>query len=148
MNLRVAAIAASVFALALADEGSDRSKISGAWQLENASSGGAETWVIEEKPDAIHITESRGDQKLADFDCNTVGRECDVKESGKAARVSLWFSGPKLIQLMTRGSDVVKRRYAIGDNGDTMEVEIIPIVPPGKTEAVRFKRVQVSAARQ
>jgi hypothetical protein len=60
--------------------------------------------------------------------------------------VSLWFNGPKLVELETRGSEVVKRRFEIISQGDganeVMEMELIPIVPSEKTQTFRYKRVQ------
>jgi hypothetical protein len=46
----------------------------------------------------------------------------------------MWFNGPKLVELETRGAQVVKRRFSITGDGDTMDLETIPIVPTGKSE--------------
>jgi hypothetical protein len=51
-----------------------------------------------------------------------------------------------LVQLETRGSDVVKRRFVVQSQDDLMEVEVMPLVPPGKTEVLRFKRVVAAAS--
>ncbi len=47
----------------------------------------------------------------------------------------MWFLGPKLVQLETR-------RFSVTDQGDVMQVELIPISPGGKPETVKFRRVQ------
>lgn len=134
---------------ALAADSADRTKISGEWQLETgAGKDAGEGWILQNKDDAIHITQLRNGQKLAEFDCNTMGRDCEVTDSGRPAKVSFWFNGAKLVQLETRESKVVKRRFSVGDQGDLMEVEVIPVVPDGKAETLRFKRAQVSAARK
>jgi hypothetical protein len=73
---------------------------------------------------------------------------CDVKTAGKKATVSLWFNGPRLVEMETKGSDVVKRRFTILPQGDVMEMEVIPIVPSGKTESVQFKRAQLTARQE
>jgi hypothetical protein len=138
--------AAMLAAVAFADDAADRAKIAGAWQLQAADGNAAENWTLENKEDAIHVTLSRNGQKEAEFECNTMGRECKVKDFGKDGKVSFWFSGPKLVQLETRGSDVVKRRFSTAGNGDELQVEVIPIVPQGKPEVLHFKRTQLSSA--
>ena len=67
-------------------------------------------------------------------------RECDVKEAGKPMKVSIWFNGPKLVMMETRGNDVLKRRFHATDDGMGIDLETIPIVPQGKTEVVRLQR--------
>jgi hypothetical protein len=71
-----------------------------------------------------------------------------VKDAGRHAKVTFYFNGAKLVQLETRGSKVVKRRFSVDDQGDSMEVEEIPVVPEGKTVIEQFKRVQASAAQK
>ena len=77
-----------------------------------------------------------------------MGRECEIKDSGRQAKVSMWFSGPKLVELETKGSEVVKRRFALSGQGDTMELEVIPIVPVGRSETKLLKRIQTSGTKQ
>lgn len=103
------------------------------------------TWVFEQKGDVLRIAEMNGQQKIAEFECNTMGRECEIKDEGKKATVSMWFNGPKLVELESRGSDVIKRRFALTQKGDAMDVEIIPISHEGKPETLRFTRVEVTA---
>ena len=62
--------------------------------------------------------------------------------------VSMWFNGPRLVELETKGSEVVKRRFMILPKGDVMEMELIPIVPGGKPETFQFKRVELSARQK
>ena len=145
--------AATLAASAYGDDGQDRAKLTGTWQLEPGSAEeGASTWTFQEKADTIHITLAQGDAKVADFECNTAGRDCTVAESGKKMKVSLWFAGPKLVELETRGSDVVKRRFGVSAQGDTLEMEVIPVVPQGKTEEITLRRVSsagpAAAAKQ
>jgi len=140
----------AVFAIgtALADDSAGRARISGEWQRQNvAGKDSGESWILEGKEDAIHLTQIQNGQKVSEVDCNTMGRACEMKDSGRHAKVSFWFNGPKLVELETRGSEVVKRRFSVGEQGDTMEVEEIPVAPGGKPEVLQFKRVQVSTAR-
>jgi hypothetical protein len=128
---------------AVADDQEQRAKLRGSWVLQDASSSEAHAWTFDDKGDDIHLVHAVNGHTVADFECNTAGKECAVKESGHKAKVSMWYSGDKLVELETRGTDVMKRRFSV--SGDTMEMEEIPVVPVGKSETLKFKRVQVSA---
>jgi hypothetical protein len=130
----VAAWAALMLPSLAADDG-DRTKLAGSWQ-ESAGDPG-KTWTIAEMGDRMQITETVKGEKLVEFQCNTVGKEC----SAKHGKVSMWFNGPKLVVMETRGSDVVKRRFEASADGGALELEVIPIAPSGKTEKVALKRV-------
>src|ERR1041385_1364288 len=99
MRLSLAIIVLTSFAPAvmIADDDASRSKLTGTWQGDKD----AQKWILDQKADAIHVTYVEGDRTVADFECNTSGRECNMKESGKSAKVSMWFAGPKLVQLET-----------------------------------------------
>lgn len=140
--------AAFLAAGVLAGDTTSRERINGEWLQAGVAKDSAESWILESKGDAIHVTEVRNGQKVAEFDCNTKGRECTTEEDGRRAKVSFYFNGDTLVELVTRGSEVVKRRFSAGAQGDTLEVETIPIVPEGKPVVLQFKRVQVSAARK
>jgi hypothetical protein len=131
------------------DTASDRLKLSGTWHPERAEGKRAETWVIEKRPETIHIVHTLDDGKKFDIDCNSIAKECKVKdEDGKNAKVSMWFYDSKLVEMETRGSEVVKRRFVVTGDGDTMQLEVIPVVPDGKPILSSFKRDQASLARQ
>ena len=126
MTIRLILIAAAVLSVtAFADTTADRAKLTGKWQMENNGKPAGEIWTIED---------------------NTMRRECEIKDSGKNAKVSIWYSGPKLVQMETRGSDVVKRRFSVIADKGQMEMELIAIVPAGKPETIRFTRVLDAAA--
>lgn len=135
-------------AAALADDQSDRQKLIGSWEpqgtAENTSSS---SWSFSPAKDSIRVTQLEGGNKVADFACGTAGTACEVKTAGKKATVSMWFNGPLLVEMETKGSDVVKRRFKILQ-GDVMEMEVIPIVPGGKTETFQFKRAQLAARQE
>jgi hypothetical protein len=149
--MRVPIIALSTLLLAstaFGDDDSSRAKLIGKW-LSDGNGEAKSTWDIEEgSADTIHVTNSSGAQILAEFECNTLGKECVVKGAGRKSRVSMWFNGPKLVQMETRGSQVVKRRFSITGEGDTMDLETIPIAPAGKVETSHFKRVSPVMAKQ
>jgi hypothetical protein len=130
-------------AVALGDGIDKRAKLGGTWEAQGADGNAAAArWVIEEKDDSIRIAHSEGSEQVAEFECNTMGREC---KSGKHDKVSMWFSGAKLVQLETKGSEVVKRRFALTGQGDTLDIEVIPVVPAGNAQTLHLKRVQVAA---
>lgn len=146
MRNSLATLTILVFAVAaFADDAADRAKLIGTWQLEHGSDKDGSQWTLQSKGDTIRIVHSQNTQKLADFQCNTAGRDCDVTDAGHSAKVSLYYNGPKLVQFETQGSQVVKCRLGVNAQGDTMEVEVIPVVPAGKTEVLEFKRVQAVA---
>jgi hypothetical protein len=130
-------LAGAVFA----DEVAERDKLIGKWQQED------ESWALETHGDALHVTHSVK-QKTDEYECTIMGRDCEVKVAGRPAKVSLWFNGGSLVEMETRGKDVVKRRFHAGGDGDTLLLDVIPINPEGKTETVTFKRVPVSTARK
>jgi hypothetical protein len=124
-----------------ADNG-DRDKLFGSWV--ESGNGSASTWTFSGNGDSFHVTQLDGTAKVADYPCEADGKKCAVKLAGKKGEVSMWFNGTKLVLLETQGPTVVKRRFAVLEQGDTMEMEIIPIVPGGKTETIQFKRAPLS----
>ncbi|HZT32053.1 MAG TPA: hypothetical protein VFA33_19350 [Bryobacteraceae bacterium] len=146
MRLGLSILMALCSVAMFADTPADRAKLPGTWQREDGSGKGTNSvWVLEAKGDAFHITHSEAGQKVSEYECNTMGRECKLKDAGKQAKVSMWFNGSKLVEIETRGSDVVKRRFGVGTD-DTLEVEVIPIVPNGKPEVEHYKRAPLAAA--
>jgi hypothetical protein len=59
----------------------------------------------------------------------------------------MWFNGATLVELETSGNDVVKRRFKVTGDGDTMEIETVAISPAGKNETAHFKRVAAVATK-
>jgi hypothetical protein len=147
--MRVSIITLSALLLAgsaLADDDSSRARLMGSWQ--SAGTGDTKaTWALEGSSGSIHVTSSNGTQTVADFECNTVGKECPVKDAGRKSKVSMYFNGPKLVELETRGTQVVKRLFSISGDGDTMDLETIPIAPEGKAETTHFKRIPEVVAK-
>ena len=138
----IALIGAAVCATLSGDDLSDRAKLTGTWSDKDAGL----TWVVEQKGDSIHITQSHNDQQLSQVECNVDGHECQVKDASHTTKVMMWFSGPKLVQMETKGSEVIKRQFSASD--DSLEIEVIPIVPDGKPQVVKLKRIKLAAARQ
>jgi hypothetical protein len=133
---------------AFADDDSSRAKLMGQWQQTDGSGETKSAWTFEGSGDSIHVVKSVGAQTSAEFECNTLGKECAVKDAGRRAKVSMWFNGPKLVEMETVGSEVVKRSFSIAGDGDAMDIETTPIAPGGATETTHFKRVSAAAAKQ
>jgi len=130
-----------------ADEVADRAKLLGAWQSAAGKDGDA-IWTLEAKGEAIRLSETRQGETLLEFECVAAGKECEAKVSGRKAKVSLWFNGSKLVVMETRGSDVVERRFQVAGEGDTLQVQILQVAPPGKPEMLELKRLQAAAVRK
>ena len=139
----------SLGAEAFADDQSDRQKLLGSWELQGAPENSpAYSWTFSPTKSLIRVTQLEGGSKVAEFSCGTEGTACEIKAAGKKATVSMWFNGPLLVEMETKGSDVVKRRFKILPKGDIMEMEVIPIVPSGRTETFQFKRAQLAARQE
>jgi hypothetical protein len=140
----------TVFALLLlfvpgrADDVSDRAKLIGSWQRQDDSIKAATVWLLEVKGTALHIRESLGDQKISEFECPPKGADCEGTVEGKKASVSMYYDGPALVQLVTRGSDVTRRRFSVPEQRDMMEIEVMPIVGADKAETLHLKRIKPS----
>jgi hypothetical protein len=130
-------------AAACADDTGDRGKLMGAWQADPATEAAAK-WTFSTQGDSVKVTEFESGTKVADFVCGTTGTPCDVKISGKKASVSLWYNGAKLVELEQRGSDTLERKFVVASGPDQMEVEIVQMVPAGKSETLKFKRAAAS----
>jgi hypothetical protein len=133
-------------AVVLADDSEQRAKLTGSWQ-ETGDAKVASSWTLQPLPDRMHIASSNGSKTVVEFDCK-LAQECDIKDSGHHAKVMMYFNGPKLVETETMGSRIVKRRFTVTGDGNTMELEVIPIEPDGKTETIVFKRVATEAAKQ
>ena len=149
MRKLVITLSGLVFCAALhGDDAADRAKLIGSWQLQSGGDKDGTLWTLETEGDRIRIVHVQNNQKLTDFECNTTGQDCNVTDAGRHVKVSLWYNGPKLVEFETRGSEVIKWRLGITGQGDTMEVEEIPITPAGKTEILEFKRMQTTSAQK
>ena len=149
--MRVSIVTLSALLLAgsaFTGEDSSRDRLMGRWQQSDRNGETKSTWVLESARGSIHVTNSNGTQTVAEFKCNTVGKECAGTDAGRPSKVSMWFNGPKLVELETRGTQVVKRRFSTTVDGDTMELETIPIVPAGKSDITHFKRIPSEVAKQ
>lgn len=129
-----------------ADDVAERAKLNGAWQAQEQSGSTAHAvWTLEEQGSGMRITNSQGDKKMVEFVCD-LAKECEIKDAGKKVKVTVYFNGPKLVVMETRGEQVFKRRFGLAETGDVMELEVIPVIPAGKTETIHFTRVPSASA--
>ena len=143
MNIYMTGFAALLLCVpVLADDTSARTQLMGAWQQQDVSGKGISVWVVT-KGNALHITNSQGDQKLSEIECKP-GAECEGTASGKKSKVTMYFNGPTLGQLETVGSDVIKRQFTVREQPDMMEIEVIPIIGSAKSETLHLKRMPPS----
>lgn len=128
----------------LADDVSDRAKLIGSWQRQDDSAKAASVWLLEVKGAALHITESIGEQKVSEFECPPKGADCEGTIEGKKASVTMYYDGPALVEFVTRGSDVTRRRFTVTGPDDMMEIKVMPIVGTDKAETLHLRRIKPS----
>jgi hypothetical protein len=146
MILRIAVLGALLAASpVLADDDASRAKLMGSWQLADGGKDAA-VWTLQEKGEIIHVAHSLGGRPMTEFDCDSFGHDCAIKDGGHTAKVSLWYSGPKLVEMETKGSFVWKRTFAISGDGETMDIELTQIAPAPKSETLHFKRLPAATA--
>lgn len=122
----------------------DHPNFSGDWQLDNAKSQGAQAKAIQlaikQDGDTISVT-SEEDGKSLEFKCATNGQNC--KRKGEPGEVSMYYNGPVLVELDMEGHSgdhVIKKRLHLADDGKSMEIEVMPISPPGPAEKLVFAK--------
>jgi hypothetical protein len=129
---------------ALAADDAVRAKLAGKWQSDGNGEPNS-TWTLKEMGDSSHMIQSNPTGIIVEFDCNVGGKECAIKHAGHKSKVALWFNGSKLIEMETTGTQVVKRSFTVTGNGDSMDLETIPLVPDGPSEMTHFKRTDSGA---
>jgi hypothetical protein len=128
-------------ALALrADDLADRERLIGTWEGDDQS-----VWTLEQQKDQIRIQVRNGDRPIYEFACKPVGAECEGKDNGKALKAQMYFSGPALVQMETKGTDIIKRTFVLKSDA-TLDVETTPLVGTAKAEVVHLKRQSTAAA--
>ena len=146
MTIPITALTALLLCVpVLADDVSDRAKLLGSWQRQDDSGKDATVWVLDVKGMALHVSESLGNHKFSEFECVPKGAECEGTDAGNKAAVTMYYDGPALVQLETKGSDVTRRRFAVPGQPDMMDLEVRPIVGAGKAGTLHLKRTKISA---
>ena len=118
--------------------------LSGTW-LDNSNS--AIKIAFQEKGDNIKVHQTDGDKVIADYSCNLNGTQCNVKEDGRPMKVMIYYNGSKLVEIAERGSDVEKRRFSLSSDGNTMQMEVIPMSSSGKSTTHTFQKQEPQEAK-
>lgn len=126
------------------EEQADREKLIGSW----VQSGGTSAWIINSAAEGLHVTQMEGWSNVADFQCNTDGQNCVVKVGGHKATVSMYYNGRALVELETKGDEIVKRRFSILPSGNSMKVEVTPMTGRVQTQALEFERGQPPTSKR
>jgi len=134
MGKTLAILLASAFILIADDNG--KPDLSGTWRASGDSR--IRELTISPAGDALHVSESRNDGN-SEWTCGTSGQQCDL-QGGRKGTVSAWYNGPILVVMETRGGSVRKERVQLSSDKSAMTVELIPVVPPGKSEKVELKK--------
>ena len=148
MTLRLAALWAVLLACpAIAADDAGRARLMGSWKLADGGKDAA-TWTFQDRGNSIHVTNSSGGRVVVEFDCDSFGHQCAIKDGGRPATVSMWYVGPKLVAMETRGNTVWKRTFGVTADGEGMDLELAQIAPSPKVETQHFKRLtDADAAR-
>src|ERR687892_593199 len=64
----------------------------------------------------------------------------DWKLEGESGQVSMYYNGPVLVELDMNGDHVTKKRLHLAADGKAMEMEVVPISPPGASEKLVFAK--------
>jgi len=126
-------------------ETADREKLLGEWvQQGSADSNG---WTISGTPDGLQIVQTESGRPIASFECNTQGRDCEIKDRGHKETVSMYYNGPALVLLETKNDKVTKRRFSVLPAGNALKLELIPMSGGGQVEESHFERKNATEAR-
>jgi len=135
-------------AFSVAALAADHPDLTGTWQSKSEAPQ-IRQMEIQQKDGSIEITDATdpsGKEKKFDIRCNTMGKECKLKEE----QVSMWFNGPMLVLMETRrGNEVViKKRMTLSEDGKTLTMEVQHIAPPAEKESLTYtKQDAVKAPR-
>jgi hypothetical protein len=131
----------------------DRPALNGAWQLDVAHSTFSEiklksqTLTIKQDDEAIKIgetaTEENGKERKLEYECNTNGKECNVKVNGQALKVSAYYNADVLVLIEQRKSNdvTIRKRLKTSEDGATMTIEVANLARPGqKADSLVYKK--------
>ena len=127
-----------VMAAAMAQDADERPNLAGKWQISSDSGNGATLTIRTKDDDSLHFLLESQSGGAAEFECSTDGKECAMIDGGHKAKVSVWYNGASLVVMETRGNNVTKRRLTV--TGSTLQMEVIPVVPPGRTDKLVFTK--------
>ncbi len=120
----------------------ERERLLGTWDPQDTSMH--ESWSLESDGSKLHITRTEAGKVTLDLECAPNGSECQARDEGKKAKVTMYFNGTTLVQFETRDNDVTRRRFE--PSGDKMKVDEEPLTGSGKAHSIELvRRVRASA---
>jgi hypothetical protein len=125
----------------------EKPDLTGTWVPSIGSNDAASKLEIEQNQDGIKVRELLLDKAEKEFQCATTGQECKSKGPEEDAKVTLWYNGQTLVEMYQArdGKSVVKTKRTLSEDGSTLSVETIRIVPAGsKPETVVYRRADRS----
>lgn len=129
-----------------ADEGADQERLVGLWQLQSRSASNTLTdWIFVVNGGTLQVTQLDGGKVIIKFQCSIYGSTCKITTGNSMGTISVWHDQAALVEMETKGSVIIKRRFAVLAQGNVMEMEVIPVVPSGRAETFRFRRLQAAA---
>ena len=149
MCCRIALILSLISSAAVA--GSDKPNFSGKWRMEAPNTEVAPILTIDQNESELRMSSAQEQKENTDLACNTMGRECEATVHGERVKVSYYYNGPMLVEMVFEGKNnerVTKTRRTLSEDGNKMTVEVIPMVPSGKDlyKLVFVRDQQVAAA--
>lgn len=149
MYFRIALILSVISSVAVA--GSDKPNFSGKWRMETPNRESAAILTIAQNEGELRMSSAPQQKETTEVACNTMGRECEATVGGERVKVSYYYNGPMLVEMVFEGRNnerVTKTRRTLSEDGNTMTVEVIPMVPSGKDpyKLVFVRDQQVAAA--
>lgn len=121
-----------------------RPNFTGSWHLDPAKSKTELkddlVWKIDHKGPDIAIEEIAAGKSMMNAKCS-IGKACEIEDSGKKTSAMTYFLDMKLVQMRSAAdnSTTVKRHLSMNEDG-TLQVELITIVPADKTEVLVFTK--------
>lgn len=149
MCCRIALILSLISSAAIA--GSDKPNFSGNWRMEASKSEAAPIVTINQNENELRISSAPQQKESTDVTCNTMGKQCEATMDGDRVKVSYYYNGPMLVEMVFEGKNnerVTKTRRTLSEDGQKMTLEVIPMVPAGKDpyKLVFVRDQQVPAA--
>src|SRR5579884_4511590 len=107
--------------VSFADTDDGKPHFNGYWQ---SDAGRNLTLSINENNGKLHFVQSAGNE-TEDWTCGTAANQCDLPGVQKG-KVSVWYNGPALVIMETRGEKVTKERLQFSADKSKLELEIVP----------------------
>ena len=149
MLFRILSLGGSVLIVLCLAQTDAKPDISGKWSLDPAKSkvheSAGRVLEIEKRDKELHILEKvsrSGKEATVEYQCAAIGKECEMKDEGHPAKVSLYYNGAALVETKTNGregEDVTRRKIELNADG-TLSIEVMHIVPQKEAQKMVFTR--------